>query len=82
MLRPGGQFLFLEHVRAKDPKLARWQDRLVRPWRMFGQGCNCNRATPALIQNSALSLEEIEHGELPKAPPIVRPLAVGRAVAV
>jgi ubiquinone/menaquinone biosynthesis C-methylase UbiE len=81
VLRPGGQFLFLEHVRADEEKLARWQDRFARPWRWFGNGCNCNRPTPSLIDESALSLEEIERGELPKSPPIVRPLAVGRARA-
>ena len=79
VLRPGGQFLFLEHVRADDPKLARWQDRLARPWRWFGNGCNCNRPTPALIEDSALSIDKIERGELPKSPSIVRPLVTGRA---
>jgi ubiquinone/menaquinone biosynthesis C-methylase UbiE len=82
VLRPGGQFLFLEHVRADDPKLARWQDRLAPPWRVIGQGCNPNRPTPSLIEDSALTLEEIEIGEFPKSPPIVRPLAIGRARAV
>jgi ubiquinone/menaquinone biosynthesis C-methylase UbiE len=81
VLRPGGQFLFLEHVRADDPKVAKWQDRLARPWRAFGNGCNCNRPTPTLIGDSVLSIEEIERGELPKSPPIVRPLAIGRARA-
>jgi ubiquinone/menaquinone biosynthesis C-methylase UbiE len=81
VLRPGGQLLFLEHIRADDPKLARWQDRLTGIWSKIGHGCNPNRATPALIEQSPLRLEEIEHGELPKAPPIVRPLASGRAVA-
>jgi ubiquinone/menaquinone biosynthesis C-methylase UbiE len=81
VLRPGGQLLFLEHVRADDPKLARWQDRLSGPWRWVGHGCNCNRPTTTLIQDSPLSLEEIERGEIAKVAPIVRPLAVGRARA-
>jgi SAM-dependent methyltransferase len=81
VLRPGGQLLFLEHVRADDAKLARWQDRLAGIWRKIGHGCNPNRATPALIERSPLRLEEIEHGEFPKSPPIVRPLVSGRAVA-
>jgi ubiquinone/menaquinone biosynthesis C-methylase UbiE len=81
VLRPGGQLLFLEHIRADDPKLARWQDRLTGIWRKIGHGCNPNRATPALIERSPLKLEEIEHGEFPKSPPIVRPLVSGRALA-
>jgi ubiquinone/menaquinone biosynthesis C-methylase UbiE len=81
VLRPGGQLLFLEHVRANSPRLARWQDRLSGPWRRFGHGCNCNRRTEALIEASPLALETVERGELPKTVPIVRPLIAGRAVA-
>ena len=81
VLRPGGRLLFLEHVRSDDPRLARWQDRLRGPWSAFGHGCNCNRPTPALIDASTLELETIEHGSMPKAPAIVRPLAVGQATA-
>jgi ubiquinone/menaquinone biosynthesis C-methylase UbiE len=81
VLRPGGKLLFLEHVRSEDPRVARWQDRLHGIWLRCGHGCNCNRPTPALIERSPLEVEAIEHGEMPKAPPIVRPLATGRAVA-
>ena len=80
VLSPGGALLFLEHVRSDDPGLARWQDRLNGIWGRIGHGCNCNRPTPDLI-GSALEIERIEHGELPKSPPIVRPLASGRALA-
>lgn len=80
VLKPGGRFLFLEHVRATEPGLARWQDRLERPWRFLGDGCHCNRDTVATIEGSPLCLELAERGQLPKAPPIVRPLIRGSAV--
>lgn len=81
VLKPGGRFLFLEHVRAEDPKLARWQDRLHGPWYLFGNGCHCNRDTLAAIEASPLSVERSERGEVPKAAPIVKPLLKGTATA-
>ncbi len=79
VLRPGGRLLFLEHVRAGEPDLARWQDRLEVPWRFFADGCRCNRDTVARIEASPLSLESFEGSRMPKAPPIVRPLVRGSA---
>jgi ubiquinone/menaquinone biosynthesis C-methylase UbiE len=80
VLRPGGRLLFVEHVRADEPGLARWQDRLEKPWRFFADGCHCNRDTVATIEASPLTLESVEHGEMPKSPPLVRPLVSGSAV--
>jgi len=79
VLKPGGQLLFIEHVRSEDSGLSRWQDRLERPWHFLGDGCHCNRDTVATIESSALQLGDVESGELPKAPPIVRPLIRGSA---
>jgi len=79
VLRPGGKLIFVEHVRAEDAGLARWQDRLERPWRFLGDGCHCNRDTVATIEASPLTLDRVERGELPKAPPLVRPLVRGSA---
>jgi ubiquinone/menaquinone biosynthesis C-methylase UbiE len=81
VLKPGGQLLFLEHVRSADPRLARWQDRLKPLWERVGHGCNCNRRTADLLEASPLHVEEIDHGEIPKTVPIARPLILGRAVA-
>jgi ubiquinone/menaquinone biosynthesis C-methylase UbiE len=81
VLKPGGTLLFLEHVRSEDPGLARWQDRVAPLWRKIGHGCNPNRPTPDLIRGSGLDVLVMEEGELPKAPPIVRPLRAGRAAA-
>ncbi len=79
VLRPGGQLVFLEHVRSQDPKLARWQDRLHGPWVRVGHGCHCNRATLENIEDAGFSVVELEQDRLRKAFPIVRPLIVGRA---
>jgi len=79
VLKPSGQLLFVEHVRAQSASLAGWQDRLEGPWRFFGDGCHCNRDTVATIEASPFELESVERGELPKAPPIVRPLVRGTA---
>jgi SAM-dependent methyltransferase len=79
VLKPGGRLLFLEHVRANHPDLAKWQDRLESPWRFLGDGCHCNRDTVAAIGAAGFKLDEVERGELPKAPPIIRPLVRGSA---
>ena len=81
VLRPGGRLLFLEHVRSPEPGLARWQDRLEKPWWVFGHGCHCNRDTLATIERSPLEVERFDRGEVPKAPPLVRPLLRGSARA-
>jgi len=81
VLKPGGKLLFIEHVRAEEAGLAAWQDRLEKPWRFLADGCHCNRDTVAMIEDSPLKLERVESGELPKTPPIVRPLVRGSAVS-
>jgi ubiquinone/menaquinone biosynthesis C-methylase UbiE len=82
VLKPGGQLLFVEHVRAEDEGLARWQDRLERPWKFFADGCRCNRDTVAGIEASPLTVDHVEHGELPKSLPLVKPLVWGSATLV
>ncbi|HJU37674.1 MAG TPA: class I SAM-dependent methyltransferase [Gaiellaceae bacterium] len=77
VLKPKGRFLFLEHVRSEDPKLARRQDRIRPLYNLVG--CNPNRDTLAGIESSALTVESVEHGEVPKAPKVERPLIVGTA---
>ncbi|HEX6206380.1 MAG TPA: methyltransferase domain-containing protein [Solirubrobacterales bacterium] len=79
VLKPDGQFLFLEHVRSPDQGLAKWQDRLEKPWRFLGDGCHCNRDTESALKAAGFELSDVEHPELPKAPPIVRPMARGSA---
>jgi ubiquinone/menaquinone biosynthesis C-methylase UbiE len=78
VLRPDGQLLFVEHVRSESPLLARWQDRLARPWQRFAEGCRCNRATLELIDGYGFRVDAYP-AAWRAMPPIIRPLAVGRA---
>jgi ubiquinone/menaquinone biosynthesis C-methylase UbiE len=81
VLRPGGQLLFLEHVRSDSQRLARWQDRLHGPWHAFAAGCHANRATVELLRESLLGVQKVDHGRLSWMPVLVQPLAIGRAQA-
>ena len=81
VLRPGGRLLFLEHVRADTPRLARWQDRLHRPWHAFAAGCNANRPTVDMLQDSPLRVAKVERDRWKWMPALVRPLAMGTAEA-
>jgi SAM-dependent methyltransferase len=78
VLRPGGQVLFIEHVRANSQRLAAWQDRLREPWRRFAGGCVCNRSTADLM--CACGFTVVANNVVWRGmPPIVRPLLMGRA---
>jgi ubiquinone/menaquinone biosynthesis C-methylase UbiE len=81
VLKPDGRLLFIEHVRSPDPGLARWQDRLHGPWKLFANGCHCNRDTVAAIEASPLRVAELERDEIPKVPALVRPMVIGTARA-
>jgi ubiquinone/menaquinone biosynthesis C-methylase UbiE len=78
VLRPSGQLLFLEHVRAQDPKLARHQDRLNWLNRLVVL-CDCNRATQATLSDAGFDVSQSEPFALPASPSFVRPGVKGRA---
>ena len=77
VLRPAGRLLFVEHVRSQDPAVAARQDRRSFPYKVMG--CHPNRATLDTISASPLRVEDVRHGEVPKAPSIERPMIVGTA---
>jgi ubiquinone/menaquinone biosynthesis C-methylase UbiE len=79
VLVEGGRLLYLEHVRGQSARLARWQDRLERPWGFFAAGCHPNRATDQLLAGAGFWIDSLERDRLPKAPRIVRPLIRGVA---
>ena len=80
VLRPGGQLLFIEHVRSDDPGRARLQDRMNWINRLV-VCCECNRPTLGSIQQAGFTITQVEHMALPKAPKFVSPAIMGSATA-
>jgi ubiquinone/menaquinone biosynthesis C-methylase UbiE len=80
VLRPGGRFLFFEHVRADDPTVARKQDKMNRINRAV-VCCDCNRPTLDTIAAAGFEVTELERTQLPKAPSFARPAIIGAALA-
>ena len=79
VLRPGGTLRFYQHVRADDPRLARWQDRLERPWGWLAGGCHPNRDVVAAITAAEFRMLELDRFDFQIMPPLVRPHVLGVA---
>ena len=83
VLKPGGRFLFLEHVLSDDPDRQRWQHRLNPIQKLVGVGCNLNRPSAQLVRDAGFTLDpmpvqEEEHGfgALKKLTPLVMAAAI------
>lgn len=57
--KPGATILFLEHVKVKQPFIAKSQDILTPLWKRVAGNCHLNRNTLAHIRNSGLEIEDI-----------------------
>lgn len=79
VLAPGGQLLFVEHVRAGHGRLVRWQERLHEPWRRFACGCHCNRDTAVALRDNGFAVERVQEHRWRRMPRIVQPLLAGIA---
>lgn len=81
-LRPGGQVHFVEHGRAPDPAVQRWQHRLEPLQRRLGGGCHLTRDPEQDLRSAGLDVVDLHTGYLP-GPAIGKPFAyVYRGVAV
>lgn len=60
VLKPGGKLHFVEHGRAPDEKVRKWQNRLNGIQNRVACGCNLNRDIPSLIESGGLTIEHLE----------------------
>ncbi len=68
VLKPTGRFLFLEHGRSDDEKVAMWQDRLNPLQRVIGCGCNLNRKIDQLIALAGLTMRKLDRFQMESVP--------------
>ena len=68
VLKPGGKFIFLEHGRSGNERVARWQDRLNPIQNIFGCGCNMNRKIDDCLREAGLKIVRLDRFRMPRVP--------------
>lgn len=80
VLKPGGGFVFLEHVAAETkPARLKWQGRLEPIWKRMMGNCHLTRRSADTIAAAGLTLEDPTRESMRKAVPWVRPTIRGVA---
>jgi len=79
VLKPGGRFLFLEHGRSPEARVARAQERIEPYWKPLAGGCHLARPVRELVQQSGLELREAQSYYLRRTPRFVGYLTEGLA---
>ncbi len=81
VLKPGGKFLFIEHVGAPEGSLLRQVQSGIRPlWQVIGEGCCPDRDTGWAIAEAGFSEVNYEEFQAPLPLPIVQPHVLGIAI--
>lgn len=79
VLKPGGRFVFIEHVAASPGTWLRRAQRLIKPvWSCLGDGCHPDRETWTAIEQAGFSVVELERFSAPY--PIASPHIAGYAI--
>ena len=80
VLRPGGRFVFVEHVAAPPgTPLRRAQTALRRPWGWLADGCQLDRTTERAIRDAGFATVEVEQFRAPLGPAAPHVAGVARA---
>ena len=65
VLRPRGRLLFVEHGRAPEPRVARWQELLEPLWLPLSGGCHLSRKINDLLSDAGFRIEGLKTGYIP-----------------
>lgn len=65
VLRPGGRLIFIEHGRAPEAGVQKWQRRIEPVWKKIGGGCHLTRQADELIGDAGFTIRELDSGYEP-----------------
>jgi ubiquinone/menaquinone biosynthesis C-methylase UbiE len=65
VLKPGGQFLFVEHGASPDPGVQKWQHRINPIWKRISGGCQLDRRIAELIRSAGFDIAQLQNSYLP-----------------
>ena len=65
VLKPNGKILFVEHGKAPDAQVLKWQNRINPMWKKIGGGCNLNRDIPQIFQHNGFKIPDLKTMYLP-----------------
>ena len=68
VLRPGGKALFLEHGRAPDDSVQKWQRRIEPLWKRIGGNCHLTRAITGAYEAAGFTIASADKAYMPKTP--------------
>jgi ubiquinone/menaquinone biosynthesis C-methylase UbiE len=79
VLKPGGYYVFIEHVASEKVWTRRAQNGFNPISRWIADGCNCNRETRYLIETAGFERVELKEYHLREMPIFHRPHIAGMA---
>ncbi len=77
--KPDGIFVFLEHGRSDDPRIAKWQDLFNPLQHLLACGCNLNRRIDTLIEEAGFTISHLERFRMEGIPRIAAEMYRGIA---
>ena len=79
VLKPDGAYVFFEHGRSDDPRVATRQDFWNPLQRLIACGCNMNRPIDRLIKGAGMEMIELHRYQLPDTPRLLAEIYRGVA---
>jgi len=68
ILKPGGKMLFVEHGRAPDAAVQKWQRRIEPVWRKLMGNCHLSRPIAQAVEAAGFSVTALGQKYMDKAP--------------